>query len=254
MTRPSWRCRRSARPIAAIKDAGLRQARRIHRRRRDRATASSTSAPPTRWPAASTAPTLSADDQLSYDLLLYRNAALGEHLPLSPQRLCVRPDERRAGRHPGLPDQHPQGRERADARDYISRIRATGTYIDQAVAEAQEREKLGVLPPKWVFPQVIEQSKNLITGAPFDHGPDNDVFADFKAKVGKLTIPQATKDALIAEAQRGADRVDGPGLPAADRAAAATSRSAPAPTTASGASPTARRSIRRCSNSTPPPT
>ena len=60
---------------------------------------------------------------------------------------------------------------------------------------AIEREKLGVLPPKWVFPQVIEQSKNLITGAPFDHGPDNDVFADFKAKVGKLNIPQATQDA-----------------------------------------------------------
>ena len=52
----------------------------------------------------------------------------------------------------------------ADARDYISRIRATGTYIDQAVAESQEREKLGVLPPKWVFPQVIEQSKNLSPG------------------------------------------------------------------------------------------
>ena len=58
-----------------------------------------------------------------------------------------------------------------DARDYISRIRATATYIDQAIAESQEREKLGALPPKWVFPQVIEQSQNLIKGAPFDNWP-----------------------------------------------------------------------------------
>ena len=58
-----------------------------------------------------------------------------------------------------------------------------------------------MLPPKWVFPQVIEHSQNVITGAPFDRGADNDVFADFKAKVGKLDIPQATKDALIAEAR-----------------------------------------------------
>ena len=45
-----------------------------------------------------------------------------------------------------------------------------------------------MLPPRWVFPQVIEQSRNLINGAPFDHGPDNDLFADFKSKVGKLEI------------------------------------------------------------------
>ena len=58
-----------------------------------------------------------------------------------------------------------------DARDYVSRIRATGTlHRPGDRREPGEREKLGVLPPKWVFPQVIEQSKNLITGAPFDRG------------------------------------------------------------------------------------
>ena len=97
----------------------------------------------------------------------------------------------------------------ADARAYISRLAQTGRYIDQAVAESVEREKLGVLPPRWVFPQVIEQSRNIITGAPFTAGKDNDLFADFKAKVGKLAI--AAGDQGRAD-RRGAgrdDRIDG---------------------------------------------
>jgi uncharacterized protein (DUF885 family) len=144
--------------------------------------------------------TLSADDQLSYDLLIYRNQRSAS---IFPYRRYAYVFDQMNGAQSDIPafliNIHKVETEQ-DARDYISRIRAAGTYIDQAVAEAQEREKLGVLPPKWVFPQVIEQSKNLISGAPFTTGEDNDVYADFKAKVGKLNIPQETKTALIAEA------------------------------------------------------
>jgi uncharacterized protein (DUF885 family) len=144
--------------------------------------------------------TLSADDQLSYDLLLYRNQRSAS---IFPYRRHAYVFDQMNGAQSDIPafliNIHKVDTEQ-DARDYISRIRAAGTYIDQAIAEAKEREKLGVLPPKWVFPQVIEQSKNLISGAPFTTGADNDVFADFKAKVGKLNIPQETKTALMAEA------------------------------------------------------
>ncbi|WP_328282497.1 DUF885 domain-containing protein [Sphingomonas cremea] len=144
--------------------------------------------------------TLSAEDQLSYDLLLYRNQRSAS---IFPYRRYAYVFDQMNGAQSDIPalliNIHKVDTEQ-DARDYVSRIRATGPYIDQAVAESIEREKLGVLPPKWVFPQVIEQSKNLITGAPFTTGADNDVYADFKAKVGKLNIPQETKTALIAEA------------------------------------------------------
>ena len=73
------------------------------------------------------------------------------------------------------------------------------------------------MPPKWVFPYVIEQSRNVITGAPFDHGPDSDLFADFKAKVGKLAIPPATKDALIADARAAMTQSMAPAYRRADR-------------------------------------
>lgn len=154
--------------------------------------------------------TLSAEDQLSYDLLLYRNA---RQASIFPYRRYLYVFDQMNGAQADVPafliNIHKVENEQ-DARDYISRIRATATYIDQAIAESQEREKLGVLPPKWVFPQVIEQSKNLINGAPFTTGPDNDVFADFKEKVGKLAIPQANKDALIADASAALTQAVGP--------------------------------------------
>ncbi|MDP9421628.1 MAG: DUF885 domain-containing protein [Pseudomonadota bacterium] len=144
---------------------------------------------------------LNAEDQLSYDLLQYRNQRSAS---IFPYRRYGYVFDQMNGAQADIPafliNIHRIENEQ-DARDYISRIRATAAYLDGAITEAKEREKLGVLPPKWVFPQVIEQSQNLIKGAPFDNGPDNDVFADFKTKVGKLSIPQASKDALIAEAR-----------------------------------------------------
>jgi uncharacterized protein (DUF885 family) len=153
---------------------------------------------------------LLAEDQLSYDLLLYRNQRSASIFPYRRQQYVF---DQMNGAQADIPafliNIHKVDTEQ-DARDYVSRIRATATYIDQAIAESKEREKLGALPPKWVFPQVIEQSQNLIKGAPFDGGSDNDVFADFKTKVGKLNIPQDRKDALIADARAALTEAVGP--------------------------------------------
>jgi len=144
--------------------------------------------------------TLSAEDQLSYDLLLYRNNRSASIFPFRRNGYVFDQMNGAQADIPAFLINIHQVETEQDAVDYISRIRATGTYIDQAIAESQAREKLGVLPPKWVFPQVIDQSKNLISGAPFTAGGDNDVYADFKTKVGKLNIPAERKTALIAQA------------------------------------------------------
>ncbi len=153
---------------------------------------------------------LRPEDQLSYDLLVYRNARSASIFDYRQNAYVF---DQMNGAQADIPafliNIHRVDNEQ-DARDYVSRIRATGTYIDQAVAEALEREMMGVLPPKWVFPQVIEQSKNIVSGAPFDDGPDNDVFADFKAKVAKLSIPQASKNTLVADASTALTRSMGP--------------------------------------------
>jgi uncharacterized protein (DUF885 family) len=90
--------------------------------------------------------------------------------------------------------------DKSDAEAYVKRLQGLGAAMDQILAEAQAPE--AVLPPKWVFPYVISDARNVIKGAPYGAGPDSALFADLKAKVGKLDIPQAEKDALIAEGRQ----------------------------------------------------
>jgi uncharacterized protein (DUF885 family) len=90
---------------------------------------------------------------------------------------------------------------KSDAEAYVSRLRGIGPALDQQIATSETRAKAGVMPPKWVYPYVISDARNVLKGAPFETGAgDSALLADFKAKVGKLTIPQTEKDALVAAA------------------------------------------------------
>ena len=89
---------------------------------------------------------------------------------------------------------------KSDARAYVNRLYGIGPAMTEAVGQAKTRAAKGIMPPKWVYPYVIADSRNVITGAPFDGGPDAPLFADFKTKVGKLKITQIEKDILIADA------------------------------------------------------
>lgn len=89
---------------------------------------------------------------------------------------------------------------KSDARAYVNRLYGIGPAMMEAVAQAKARAAKGIMPPKWVYPYVINDSRNVITGAPFDNGPDAPLFADFKGKVAKLAISQTEKDLLIADA------------------------------------------------------
>ena len=89
---------------------------------------------------------------------------------------------------------------KSDARAYVNRLYGIGSAMTEAVGQAKTRAAKGIMPPKWVYPYVIADSRNVITGAPFDDSPDAPLFADFKAKVGKLNITQIEKDILIADA------------------------------------------------------
>jgi uncharacterized protein (DUF885 family) len=89
---------------------------------------------------------------------------------------------------------------KSDARAYVSRLYGIGPALNEAIGQAKERAIKGIMPPKWVYPYVIADSRNVITGAPFDNGPDAPLFADFKGKVAKLSISETEKDLLIADA------------------------------------------------------
>lgn len=76
-----------------------------------------------------------------------------------------------------------------DAHAYIARLRALPRFFKQLEENLVDAEKHGILPPRFVFPMVLEDCHNIITGAPFTGSAaesDSPVWADFKAKVSKI--------------------------------------------------------------------
>ena len=89
----------------------------------------------------------------------------------------------------------------ADAEAYVARIKAAETQMDQVAEELRQRAAAGVVSPRFVFAPSIANTRNVITGAPFDDGADNPVWADFNKKVAALETDQAAKDRLLSEAR-----------------------------------------------------
>ncbi|PZU46511.1 MAG: DUF885 domain-containing protein [Sphingomonas sp.] len=145
---------------------------------------------------------LSGQSKLSYRLFEYQMGRQAAAWPLRHYRYTF---DQMNGVQSGIPafliNIH-QITSKADAEAYISRLNGIGTVLDQAIASAADSEKIGVVPPRWTFPYVLADIANITRGAPFDAGADSPLLADFKGKVGKLDLPQAEKDALIAQAAK----------------------------------------------------
>jgi len=91
----------------------------------------------------------------------------------------------------------------ADMQAYNVRLRAIPAVLDTAIAQSKASDALGIRAPRFEIERVIDGSRKVITGAPFDSGKDSPLWADAKAKVGKLIasgkIGQGEADALLAD-------------------------------------------------------
>lgn len=91
----------------------------------------------------------------------------------------------------------------ADMRAYNARLRAIPAVLDAAIAQTKLSDAVGIRAPRFQIDRVIEGAKVITTGSPFDAGNDSPLWADAKAKVGKLqaagklTVPEA--DTLLSE-------------------------------------------------------
>ena len=76
----------------------------------------------------------------------------------------------------------------ADMQAYISRIKAVGPRMQEALVNAQTSSNRGVITPGFALDGVIEQTKAIITGQPFETtaGKDSDLWSDIKTEVTKL--------------------------------------------------------------------
>lgn len=89
----------------------------------------------------------------------------------------------------------------ADAKAYISRLNGIPKRFNQLEQALSVSAQKGIIPPKFVFPYVISDSENIITGAPFDNGSDSPLWQDFNNKIDKLEISNKEKQHLKQQAK-----------------------------------------------------
>ncbi|GEQ96755.1 hypothetical protein JCM17844_03920 [Iodidimonas gelatinilytica] len=83
--------------------------------------------------------------------------------------------------------------------------------MDQLIAHMKEREDMGIMPPKFVYPIVIEAARNVITGAPFgDSNKNSALLNDIESKIAKLDLPEDEAADLTARARTALKDVFGP--------------------------------------------
>lgn len=91
-----------------------------------------------------------------------------------------------------------------DAKDYISRLENLSGYFGQYTDRLHHQVNLGIIPPKFVFPYLMDTCENLIKGVPFENSDKPSVWlADFSKKVNALEeLSKKERDALITVARR----------------------------------------------------
>jgi uncharacterized protein (DUF885 family) len=90
---------------------------------------------------------------------------------------------------------------RGDAQAYVKRLELLGPTLRAHLKVAVARAAAGVTPPRWVYALVLSDARNVITGAPFDAGPDSALWADIKTKVAALQLADRDASPLLEAAR-----------------------------------------------------
>ena len=88
-----------------------------------------------------------------------------------------------------------------EAKAYISRLKEIKRLFNEKINWMKTQEKMGILPPKFVFEKALSDSRNIITGKPFTRSNfDSTLLKDFKKKITQLELKEEDKAQLISEA------------------------------------------------------
>lgn len=149
--------------------------------------------------------TLSPTDKDSYDLWIYQYERNEAGLPFRNNGYVF---DQMSGTHTFAATflmQFHAIKDEDDARAFVKRITAAARALQDALVLAKDNAAAGVHAPSFAYNSVIEESKKIITGAPFTEGEDSTIFADFKSdlaalvEAGKIT-PEAAAE-MTAEAE-----------------------------------------------------
>ena len=148
---------------------------------------------------------LTDDAKLSYDMFKWRAEQATKAREFLDQQYIL---TQMGGLHSALPSfllsQHTVESE-SDMEAFVARLGALGTAMDQALTRAQDNAKAGTRPPRFAYDAVIDESKKLISGAPFGDGEPSALWDGVEGHLTKLvedgTITKDRADELREEAR-----------------------------------------------------
>ena len=89
-----------------------------------------------------------------------------------------------------------------DAEAYVARLNGVEALIDQVIVNLERRQEAGIMPPQFAYPLILQASRNVIMGAPFEAGTDDGtLLGDFRQKIAGLEIEDEQKAALLGQAE-----------------------------------------------------
>lgn len=142
---------------------------------------------------------LTPEGQMSYDIWVY---SLEQAEAAAPFRRRQYVFTQMLGVHAFLPNfliNFHRVEDASDMEAYITRIGGVSRLVGQLVERAQTNASEGVRPPKFAFEAVIEQSGNVISGAPFEGEGEAPLWADANAKINGLVESGAIDEARAEE-------------------------------------------------------
>jgi len=153
---------------------------------------------------------LSPPMRVSYDVFLFRNELRDANFPFRFHNYNVSHFGGPQQNVPNLLINQHRIDDASDAEAYIARIAATDTLIDQTIAFMREQDAQGITLPRFSYGLMIEDTRKVAAGAPFDGPGENEIFTAFKDKLAKLSIGETTKTKLIADARSALTQKLGP--------------------------------------------
>jgi uncharacterized protein (DUF885 family) len=89
-----------------------------------------------------------------------------------------------------------------DAEAYVARLNGVKPLLGEVIVGLKRRQEAGIMPPQFAYPLVLQASRNVLNGAPFEaESDDGTLLADFRKKVAGLEIEDEQKAALLGQAE-----------------------------------------------------
>lgn len=151
---------------------------------------------------------LDEDTKVSYDVWIYQYDVAKSMQPFQRRHYVLTQMHGQQGQLPNFLINYHKVENASDLEAYIARIKALGLAINQLTERVSLNADEGVRAPYFAYEGVITESKNLLTGQPFEKDSEQDsaLFADFKSEVQGLldsaTIDQVQADQFVAEAKQ----------------------------------------------------